>query len=60
MKVILARKFLSKNPFTKYMPKNISEKWAVYHEDFKKMESVAAKWRQEGYSVKVIEAVEET
>ena len=55
MKVILARKYLSKNPFTKYVDKNIAEKWIEYHEDFEKMNEVADKLRKNGWSVKIIE-----
>ena len=59
MKVLLARKYLSKNPFTKYLQKNIIEKWAVYFEDFKKMYEVAEKYKKDGYQVKIYEVVEE-
>ena len=55
MKVILARKCLSKNPFTRYMQKNIAERWMEYHEDFEKMNEVADKLRKNGWSVKIIE-----
>ena len=48
MKVILARKYLTKNPFTRYMQKNIAERWMEYHEDFKKMNEVANKLRKNG------------
>ena len=55
MKVLLARKCLSNNPFTKYKPENISEKWIIYHEDFEKMNEVADKLRKNGWSVKIVE-----
>ena len=55
MKVLLARKYLSNNPFTKYKPENISEKWFIYHEDFQKMKEVKQKLRKNGYSVTIIE-----
>lgn len=55
MKVILARKFLTKNPFTRYMQKNIVERWMEYHEDFEKMNEVADKLRKNGWSVKIVE-----
>lgn len=58
MKVILARKYLSKNPFTKFMQKNIEERWMVYFEDFKKMNEVREKLIKDGYFVKIIEGVE--
>lgn len=58
MKVILARKYLSKNPFTKFMQKNIEERWIVYFEDFKKMNEVREKLIKDGYFVKIIEGVE--
>lgn len=58
MKVILARKYLSKNPFTRYMQKNIAERWMEYHEDFEKMNEVKEKLKKEGFSVKIIEGVE--
>ena len=59
MKVLLARKFLSKNPFTKYMQKNIIERWCTYFEDFTKMKEVAAKLKKDGYEVKIYEVVED-
>lgn len=55
MKVLLARKYLSNNPFTKYKPENISEKWFIYHEDFEKMNEVADKLCKNGWSVKIVE-----
>lgn len=55
MKVLLARKYLSKNPFTRYMQKNITERWMEYHEDFEKMNEVADKLRKNGWSVKIVE-----
>ena len=58
MKVLLARKYLSKNPFTKYMQKNIVERWMEYHEDFTKMKEAAENLRKQGYFVRIIEAVE--
>ena len=59
MKVLLARKFLTNNPFTKNMQHNIDERWSVYHEDFKKMNEVKEKLRKKGYEVKIYEVVEE-
>lgn len=59
MKVLLARKYLSKNPFTKYLQKNIIERWAVYVEDFKKLYDVAEKLKKDGYEVKIYEVVED-
>ena len=59
MKVLLARKYLSKNPFTKYLQKNIIERWAVYFEDFQKMKDVKEKFEKDGYSVRIYEIVEE-
>lgn len=59
MKVLLARKYLSKNPFTKYLQKNIIERWAVYVEDFQKMKAVKEKFEKDGYSVRIYEIVEE-
>lgn len=58
MKILLARKYLSKNPFTRYMQKNIEERWMVYFEDFKKMKEVAKNLRNQGYFVRIYEAVE--
>jgi len=55
MKVILARKYLTKNPFTRYIQKNIAERWMEYHEDFEKMNEVADKLRKNGWSVKIVE-----
>ena len=55
MKVLLARKYLSKNPFTRYMQKNIAERFMEYHEDFGKMNEVADKLRKNGWSVKIVE-----
>ena len=55
MKVLLARKYLSKNPFIRYMQKNIAERWMEYHEDFEKMNEVADKLRENGWSVKIVE-----
>ena len=55
MKVILARKYLSKNPFTKYKPENISEKWEIFYEDFQKMKDIKEILKKDGYSVKIIE-----
>lgn len=54
MKVILARKYLSKNPFTKYKPENILEKWMIYTEDFQKMKEVKENLIKDGYSVLII------
>ena len=59
MKVLLARKYLTNNPFTKFMQHNIKERWCIYHEDFKKMNDVADKLRKEGYEVKIYEVVGE-
>ena len=55
MKVLLARKYMTKNPFTRYMQKNIAERWMEYHEDFEKMNEVADKLRENGWSVKIAE-----
>ena len=58
MKVLLARKYLTKNPFTKYIQKNIEERWMVYFEDFIKLKDVKEKLIKDGYFVKIIEGVE--
>lgn len=42
-KILTARKYKSNNPFTKYMQKNIEERYLVYHEDWKKFEVVKQK-----------------
>lgn len=59
MKILLARKYLSKNPFTKYLQKNIIERWITYFEDFTKMNEVAEKLKKDGYEVKIYEVVED-
>lgn len=58
MKVLLARKYLTKNPFTKYMQKNIEERWMVYFEDFNKLKDVKERLIKDGYFVRIIEGVE--
>ena len=58
-KILTARKFKSKNPFTKYLPANIEEKFAVYHEDWQKFEEVKETLKSEGYIVKSYIVVEE-
>ena len=58
MKVILARKYLSKNPFTRFIQKNIEERWMIYFEDFIKLKEVKEKLIKDGYFVKIIEGVE--
>ena len=48
-KILTARKFKSKNILTKYLPANIEEKFAVYHEDWQKFEEVKETLKSEGY-----------
>lgn len=50
-KILLGKKFNSKNPFTKLMQKNITERFVIYHEDWVKFEKVKQKWIEEGYKV---------
>lgn len=59
-KILTARKYKTKNPFTKYMQKNIEERYLVYHEDWKKFEEVQQKLTKEGYQVQIWNVVEET
>lgn len=42
-KILTARKYKSKNPFTKFVQKNIEERFLVYNEDWKKYEDVKQK-----------------
>lgn len=58
-KILLARKYKSKNPFTKYMEKNIEEHFYIYHEDWKKFEQVKTKLKNDGYTVWVFEVKED-
>lgn len=59
MKLLLARKYISKNPFTRYMQKNIIERWIPYHEDFVKMAKVAEQLKKDDYSVRIVEIPEQ-
>jgi len=58
-KLLTAWRYKTNNPFTKYMQKNIEERYLVYHEDWKKFEEVKAKLKAEGFSVRVWNVVEE-
>ena len=58
-KILTARKCKSSNPFTKYMQKNIEERFLVYHEDWKKFEEVKQKLIDEGFQVRVWNVIEE-
>ncbi len=58
-KILTARKYKLNNPFTKYMQKNIEERFLVYHEDWKKFEEVKQKLINEGFQVRVWNVIEE-
>lgn len=58
-KILLARKYNSKNPFTKFMQKNITERFVIYQEDWVKFEKVKQKWIEEGYKVMEYEVKED-
>lgn len=58
-KILTARKYKSNNPFTKYMQKNIEERYLVYHEDWKKFEDVKQKLIKDGFQVRVWNVIEE-
>lgn len=58
-KILTARKYKSNNPFTKYMQKNIEERFVVYYEDLKKFEEVKQKLIDEGFQVRVWNVIEE-
>ena len=57
-KILTARKYKSNNPFTKYLQKNIEERYLVYHEDWKKFEEVQQKLIKEGWQVQIWNVVE--
>lgn len=57
-KILTARRYKTKNPFTKYLQKNIEERFVVYHEDWPKFEAVKKKWQKEGYIVREYKVVE--
>jgi len=59
IKILTAKKFKTNNPFTKYLQKNIEERYCVYHEDWKKFEEVRQKLVKEGWQVRVWNVVEE-
>ena len=58
-KILTARKCKSKNPFTKYLQKNIEERYVVYHEDWKKFEEIKQKLKADGFEVRVWNVIEE-
>ena len=57
-KILTARKFKSNNPFTKYMQKNIEERFLVYNEDWKKFEEVKQKLIEKGFQVRIWNVIE--
>ena len=58
-KILTAKKYKTNNPFTKYMHKNIEERYLVYYEDWKKFEKVKQKFIDEGFQVRVWNVIEE-
>lgn len=58
-KILTARKYKTNNPFTKYLQKNIEERYLVYHEDWKKLDEVRQKLIKEGWRVQVWNVVED-
>lgn len=58
-KILTAQRFKSRNPFTKYMQKNIEERYLIYHEDWEKLEAVKQRLIKEGFKVRVWNVIEE-
>lgn len=58
-KILTAQRLKSRNPFTKYMQKNIEERYLIYHEDWEKFETVKQKLIKEGFKVRVWNVIEE-
>ena len=58
-KILTAKKYKTNNPFTKYMQKNIEERYLVYYEDWKKFEKVKQKFIDVGFQVRVWNVIEE-
>lgn len=58
-KILTSRKYKSNNPFTKYMQKNIEERYLVYHEDWKNFDEVRQKLTEQGWQVRVWNVIEE-
>lgn len=58
-KILTAKKYKSNNPFTKYLQKNIEERYLVYHKDWKNFEEVKQKLIDEGFQVRVWNVIEE-
>lgn len=59
-KILTAKKYKTNNLFSKYLQKNIEERYLVYHEDWKKFEEVRQKLIKDGYQVQIWNVVEET